>query len=100
MPLNLVKKYLFKFFFRSGICLVLSLITVFSFLTDMSRFPYPERPIFFLSLCQLMVSLGFLYRVFYGHENVVCNNDNILKNTLPKGNIFKDIKYNLRSNVV
>lgn len=45
-----------------------------TFLTDMNRFPYPERPIFFLSICQLMVSLGFILRVFFGHENVACNN--------------------------
>uniref|UniRef100_A0A915D9G2 FZ domain-containing protein n=1 Tax=Ditylenchus dipsaci TaxID=166011 RepID=A0A915D9G2_9BILA len=43
----------------SGICLALSLFTVLTFLTDMARFPYPERPIFFLSLCQMMVSMGF-----------------------------------------
>ncbi|KAH7705092.1 frizzled/Smoothened family membrane region containing protein, partial [Aphelenchoides avenae] len=57
----------------SGICLGLSILTVLTFLIDMERFPYPERPIFFLALCQLMVSIGFLIRVGYGHDSIACN---------------------------
>ncbi|KAI1713391.1 frizzled/Smoothened family membrane region domain-containing protein [Ditylenchus destructor] len=64
----------------SGICLALSIFTVLTFLTDMGRFPYPERPIFFLSICQMMVSIGFLLRVIYGHESVGCDGTGLLWN--------------------
>ena len=44
----------------------------------MNRFYYPERCIIFLSTCYLMVSFGFLIRIYVGHENVACD---ILTNT-------------------
>uniref|UniRef100_A0A7E4ZZM8 Frizzled-4 n=1 Tax=Panagrellus redivivus TaxID=6233 RepID=A0A7E4ZZM8_PANRE len=57
----------------AGVCLCLSTFTVLTFLIEMQRFPYPERPIFFLSLCQAMVAIGFLTRVYYGQETVACD---------------------------
>ena len=62
----------------SGTCLLLSLFTVFTFLIEMDRFPYPERPIFYLALCQAMVACGFLARVYFGQSSVACDGD-ILK---------------------
>ncbi|KHN76923.1 Frizzled-5 [Toxocara canis] len=57
----------------SGTCFILSAFTVLTFLIEMDRFQYPERPIFLLAFCQMMVSVGFIIRVFYGHEYVACN---------------------------
>uniref|UniRef100_A0A914Y5B6 Frizzled-4 n=1 Tax=Panagrolaimus superbus TaxID=310955 RepID=A0A914Y5B6_9BILA len=59
-------------------CLFLCAFTALTFLIEMERFPYPERPIFFLSLCQGMVAIGFLLRVYLGHETIACDG-NILK---------------------
>lgn len=60
-------------FFRSGTCFLLSAFTVLTFLIETDRFQYPERPIFLLAFCQMMVSLGFMIRVVYGHEYVACD---------------------------
>uniref|UniRef100_A0A0N4ZSZ3 Frizzled-4 n=1 Tax=Parastrongyloides trichosuri TaxID=131310 RepID=A0A0N4ZSZ3_PARTI len=59
----------------SGICFFLSLFTILTFLIETDRFQYPERPIFFFAFCQLMLSLGFLIRIYHGHENIACNGD-------------------------
>lgn len=60
-------------------CLVLSALTVLTFLIDMQRFPYPERPIFYLSCCQLMIAAGYLLRLHYGHDSVACEGELLLK---------------------
>ncbi|KRX79116.1 Frizzled-8, partial [Trichinella pseudospiralis] len=36
------------------LCFMSTLVTVLTFLIDMHRFHYPERPIIFLSFCYLM----------------------------------------------
>ncbi|KAK0413979.1 hypothetical protein QR680_007091 [Steinernema hermaphroditum] len=59
--------------FWSITCLLFSALTVLTFLIEMDRFQYPERPIFFLALCQMMVAVGFLLRYFSGHEAVACD---------------------------
>ena len=56
----------------SILCCLSTSLTFSTFLMDPSRFHYPERPIMFLSLCYLMVSVGFLIRVTVGHEAVSC----------------------------
>jgi frizzled protein 5/8 len=56
----------------SALCCVSTLMTVTTFLIDTDRFKYPERPIVFLSACYFMVSVGYLVRVFMGHEAVAC----------------------------
>uniref|UniRef100_A0A914R922 FZ domain-containing protein n=1 Tax=Parascaris equorum TaxID=6256 RepID=A0A914R922_PAREQ len=48
----------------SGTCFILSAFTILTFLIEMERFQYPERPIFLLAFCQMMVSIGFIIRVF------------------------------------
>ncbi len=56
----------------SGLCCVATLMTLTTFLIDTERFKYPERPIVFLSGCYFLVSVGYLIRVFLGHEEVAC----------------------------
>ncbi|TNN72564.1 Frizzled-5 [Liparis tanakae] len=56
----------------SVLCFVSTLTTVATFLIDMERFKYPERPIIFLAACYLFVSLGYIIRLVAGHERVAC----------------------------
>nr|XP_033787419.1 frizzled-8 [Geotrypetes seraphini] len=57
----------------SVLCFISTLATVATFLIDMERFKYPERPIIFLSACYLFVSAGYLVRLVAGHEQVACS---------------------------
>ncbi|XP_067870962.1 frizzled-8a [Heterodontus francisci] len=57
----------------SVLCFVSTFTTVATFLIDMERFQYPERPIIFLSACYLFVSAGYLVRLVAGHESVACS---------------------------
>ncbi|XP_010878265.1 frizzled-5 [Esox lucius] len=57
----------------SVLCFVSTLTTVATFLIDMERFQYPERPIIFLAACYLFVSLGYIIRLVAGHERVACD---------------------------
>ncbi|KAM9720262.1 frizzled-8-like [Menidia menidia] len=59
----------------SVLCFVSTLATVATFLIDMERFQYPERPIIFLSACYLFVSVGYIVRLVAGHEEVACGGD-------------------------
>lgn len=54
------------------LCCASTSLTFSTFLMDPGRFHYPERPIMFLSLCYLLVSIGYLIRVTVGHEEVSC----------------------------
>ncbi len=69
----------------SVLCFVSTLTTVATFLIDMERFQYPERPIIFLAACYLFVSLGYIVRLLAGHERVACegsgNQQHILYDT-------------------
>lgn len=42
------------------LCCISTLFTILTFLIDMRRFRYPERPIIFLSGCYFMVSVAFI----------------------------------------
>lgn len=64
----------------AGTCFVLSAFSILTFLIEPERFQYPERPIFLLAFCQMMVSVGFIIRVIYGHENVACSSNTIRLN--------------------
>ncbi|XP_062312829.1 frizzled-5 [Osmerus eperlanus] len=57
----------------SVLCFFSTLTTVATFLIDMERFKYPERPIIFLAACYLFVSLGYIIRLVVGHERVACS---------------------------
>ncbi|XP_035827023.1 frizzled-2 isoform X2 [Aplysia californica] len=56
----------------SCICLASTLFTVLTFLIDMQRFRYPERPIIFLSGCYFMVALAYVVG-FALREKISCN---------------------------
>lgn len=70
MPCNATDNYLFgpqrRKFSRytvgvvSVVCLLSTLLTVLTFLIDMKRFRYPERPIIFLSGCYCFISITYL----------------------------------------
>ncbi|XP_076459342.1 frizzled-2-like [Babylonia areolata] len=55
----------------SCICLASTLFTVLTFLIDMQRFRYPERPIIFLSGCYFMVALAYVVG-FALREKISC----------------------------
>ncbi|XP_028822434.1 frizzled-8a [Denticeps clupeoides] len=59
----------------SVLCFVSTAATVATFLIDMERFKYPERPIIFLSACYLFVSSGYIVRLVAGHERVACSRE-------------------------
>ncbi|XP_063049365.1 frizzled-3-like [Engraulis encrasicolus] len=54
------------------LCLTATLFTCLTFLIDVTRFRYPERPIIFYALCYLVVALVFLLG-FLLEERVACN---------------------------
>uniref|UniRef100_A0A8C7H0G3 Frizzled class receptor 1 n=2 Tax=Oncorhynchus kisutch TaxID=8019 RepID=A0A8C7H0G3_ONCKI len=57
----------------SVLCCGSTLFTVLTYLVDMQRFSYPERPIIFLSGCYSIVSLAYIAGFLLG-DKVVCNN--------------------------
>ncbi|XP_077347234.1 frizzled-8 [Lithobates pipiens] len=63
----------------SVLCFASTFATVSTFLIDMERFKYPERPIIFLSACYLLVSAGYLVRLIAGHEKVACSREHDLE---------------------
>lgn len=56
----------------SIVCLSATLFTFLTFLIDVSRFRYPERPIIFYAVCYMMVSLVF-FLGFMLEDKVSCN---------------------------
>lgn len=59
----------------SILCCASTAITIVTFLTDMQRFKYPERPIIFLSGCYMMVSIAYIVPLVIGPERVACQGD-------------------------
>lgn len=57
----------------SVLCCVSTTMTLSTFLIDMQRFKYPERPIIFLSGCYAMVSVGYIVPLVLGPANVACD---------------------------
>ncbi|CAH8652114.1 unnamed protein product [Schistosoma rodhaini] len=56
----------------SFLCAASTSFTVLTFLIDMPRFQYPERPIIFLSACYLMVALTYVAG-FILNDSVACS---------------------------
>ncbi|XP_069742008.1 frizzled-3 isoform X5 [Narcine bancroftii] len=56
----------------SIVCLSATLFTFLTFLIDVKRFRYPERPIIFYAVCYMMVSLVFFIG-FLLEDTVACN---------------------------
>ncbi|EDO35751.1 predicted protein [Nematostella vectensis] len=63
------------------LCAVSTLFTILTFLIDMRRFRYPERPIIFLSGCYFMVSIAFITGYVAG-DKIACNEP--IKKGFPK----------------
>ncbi|XP_041421041.1 frizzled-3-like isoform X3 [Xenopus laevis] len=59
----------------SIVCLSATLFTFLTFLIDVTRFRYPERPIIFYAVCYMMVSLIFFIG-FLLEDKVACNGAN------------------------
>ncbi|KAL7055032.1 hypothetical protein AAHC03_024274 [Spirometra sp. Aus1] len=55
----------------SGLCAASTLFTVLTFLIDMNRFQYPERPIIFLSFCYLVVAVTYITGLSFG-DKIAC----------------------------
>lgn len=60
--------------FWSIVCMLSTAFTLLTFVVDMPRFRYPERPIIFLSGCYFMVSTAFLAGPLSGNA-VACHTD-------------------------
>jgi len=56
----------------AAICMASCLFTVLTFLLDVRRFRYPERPVVFLSVCYFMVALAYVIGYAMG-DSVSCN---------------------------
>jgi hypothetical protein len=54
------------------VCLVSSLFTVTTFLVDMSRFRYPQRPIIFISGCYSIVAVAYIIGFAIGNK-IACS---------------------------
>ena len=65
--------------FWSMICLFSSICTTCTYLIDPSRFKYPEKPIVFLSICYLFVSIGYIMRFFVGHDQMACQKNGAIR---------------------
>ncbi|EDO42932.1 predicted protein [Nematostella vectensis] len=61
------------------LCFISTLVTTLTFLVDMHRFKYPERPIIFLSGCYLMVSVGYIIRLIAGHKQIACDSNGLMR---------------------
>ncbi|VDN12149.1 unnamed protein product [Dibothriocephalus latus] len=55
----------------SGLCAASTLFTVLTFLIDMNRFQYPERPIIFLSFCYLVVAVTYITGLSFGDKPLI-----------------------------
>lgn len=67
--------------FWSIFCFVSTSVTLMTYLIDMQRFKYPERPIIFLSGCYMMVSLAYIIQFGFGIEEIACDNDMVRYNS-------------------
>lgn len=67
----------------SILCAASTLFTVLTFLIDMGRFRYPERPIIFLSFCYFLISLTYIVG-FVMRDELACNPGVSVKKRLVK----------------
>eukprot|EP00096_Caligus_rogercresseyi_P002119 TRINITY_DN139_c1_g1_i2.p1 TRINITY_DN139_c1_g1~~TRINITY_DN139_c1_g1_i2.p1 ORF type:complete len:557 (+),score=138.46 TRINITY_DN139_c1_g1_i2:121-1791(+) len=56
----------------SILCLLSTSFTLLTFAVDAGRFPYPERPIIYLSLCYFMISLTYILG-YASDDSIACN---------------------------
>ncbi|KAL7053366.1 hypothetical protein AAHC03_027182 [Spirometra sp. Aus1] len=60
----------------SCLCLASTVLTFLTFLTDISRLRYPERPVIYLAACYLLSHLGYVLQYCLGAETVTCKSVN------------------------
>ena len=53
-------------------CLVSTLFTIITFCIDTSRFPYPEKPIVYLSMCYFIVAIVYIVGWIFD-DSIACN---------------------------
>lgn len=69
--------------FWASICLFSSLCTTVTYLIDTSRFKYPEKPIIYLSICYLFISIGYLLKfVNFDHKQMACESNGSIRYNL------------------
>ena len=61
------------------LCFISTLVTSLTFLIDMHRFKYPERPIIFLSFCYCFVAIGYIIRFLAGYKTVACDSQGLMR---------------------
>ncbi|VDM84319.1 unnamed protein product, partial [Strongylus vulgaris] len=52
-------------------CCVCALFTITTFLVDLARFAYPVRPILYMAMCYLMISIVYMIGVV-GEDSFAC----------------------------
>lgn len=72
-------------FICATICAVSSGITVLTYLADVTRFAYPEKPIICHSVCCLFYALGHFFRILTGVEGVACTQSKVGRFYLQEG---------------
>merc|ERR1719454_2424148 len=69
-----MKSFLNSWIFAWAVGVALATLVVqITFVLDTARFSYPERPIVYLSLCYLFVSLGYIISYVVGPEKISCS---------------------------
>ncbi|CAF0736109.1 unnamed protein product [Brachionus calyciflorus] len=63
--------------FWAFLCLLSSFCTTCTYLIDSSRFRYPEKPIIYMSICFLFITIGYMMRFIFGHE-LACDSNNAI----------------------
>ena len=72
-------------FICATICAVSSGITVLTYLADVTRFAYPEKPIICHSVCCLFYALGHFFRILTGVDGVGCTQSKLGRVYLQEG---------------
>ena len=96
----LMQKYIIIF---STFCFAFTLFTITTFFIDTSQFPYPKKPIVYLSLCYLIVAIVYLIRGFVGNDSIACNepfSPEKTTNNLEMEPVLKQSQHDWRCSVV
>ncbi|RNA27510.1 frizzled-8 [Brachionus plicatilis] len=64
--------------FWSFLCLFSTFCTACTYFIESSRFRYPQKPIIYMSICFLFISIGYMVRFMTGHEQA-CESDKSIR---------------------
>ncbi len=73
----------------SVICLACCTFTLLSFLIDVSRFAYPERPIIYLCACFAMIAVGLVVGFAVG-DDIACDEPDQSEGIAVRGNLVRE----------